>query len=117
MASTAEDRLLVLLEKLKETDDSLAVCIVLLQQYLRGERNKIQWSKSIGIQVNVESRSAQTVTDHKAEEEKVEKSITAICEKLKSELTALHTNIEKQNVIFQEDKDHAKASTSTFRRF
>ncbi|XP_045480206.1 uncharacterized protein LOC123684799 [Harmonia axyridis] len=116
MTSTVEDRLLVLLEKLKETDDSLAVCIVLLQQYLRGERNKIQWSKSIGIQVNVESKTVQTVTDHKEEEAMVEKSISTICEKLKSELTALHSNIEKQNVIFKDDKDF-RAFPSSSRKF
>ncbi|KYB28005.1 hypothetical protein TcasGA2_TC032834 [Tribolium castaneum] len=38
--ATIEEKLCVLLEKLKETDHNLSTCIVLLQQYLRNEMLK-----------------------------------------------------------------------------
>ncbi|KAL3266286.1 hypothetical protein HHI36_010466 [Cryptolaemus montrouzieri] len=70
----------------------------------------MSWSKSIGIQVNVDSRTVYTVTDHKEEEAKVEKSIAEICEKLKTELSTLHLNIERQSAVFPEDAFDASSS-------
>ncbi|XP_068907097.1 uncharacterized protein [Tenebrio molitor] len=100
--ATIEEKLCVLLEKLKETDHNLSVCIVLLQQYLRNEklREKTKKSRSIGIQVTADTKTAHTVTEtgNELDRKEYQRNLSDICEKLKKELLNLHSHIEKQNI-------------------
>ncbi|XP_064215191.1 uncharacterized protein LOC135267179 [Tribolium castaneum] len=100
--ATIEEKLCVLLEKLKETDHNLSTCIVLLQQYLRNEmlKDKIKNSRSIGIQVTADTKSAQTVTEtgRELDRKEYQRNLSDICEKLKKELQNLHRHIEKQDI-------------------
>ncbi|CAG9859842.1 unnamed protein product [Phyllotreta striolata] len=100
--ASLEQKLCVLQSKLKETDDNLSVCIVLLQQYLRQERYKKTDMKSIGIQVNVETKNMTTDTDNqvKEEEDPYQKSLTQIFGQLKTDLINLHSHIQTQSLQF-----------------
>ncbi|XP_072392528.1 uncharacterized protein [Diabrotica undecimpunctata] len=97
--ASLEQKLCVLQAKLKETDDNLNVCIVLLQQYLRQERYRSEDMKSIGIQVNTETKNIATVTETEVQEaDPYQRSLTEIFDQLKTDLVNLHSHIGSQSL-------------------